>query len=170
MEDAMIATNEVEKTAPEAQKELKPCKNLANCTNVEFLVQTNKIRKQVASWIKLTDILNIRKKRPEGLTKITESMTDEEKKAAEAKNAPLIEAQWKQNISDMLDAALEKNAEKTVELLGLMCFLTPEETKEASPFFLIRNFWEMFSDKDVMAFFTSLMRSELIPTLLNAKV
>lgn len=166
MNDAKITTNEEIKP----EEELKHCKNLANCTNVEFLVQTNKIRKQAASWIKATDIFNIRKKLPAGMIQITESMTEEEKKAATANNDKLVEAQWKQNISDMLDAALEKNAEKTVELLGMMCFLTPEETAEAKPFFLIRNFWEMFSDKDVMAFFISLMRSELIPTLMNAKV
>lgn len=145
----------------------RPRKNLANCTNVEFLVQTNRIRKQVAEWLKLTDVLKIRK-HTATLIEITDKMSPEEKAEAEAENAKRTEAQVKQNLSDMLDAALEKNAEKTVELLGLMCFLTPEETKEVKPFYLINNFFEMFSDREVMDFFSSLMQSELTSLLISA--
>ena len=145
----------------------KPRKNLANCTNVEFLVQTNRIRKQVAEWLKLTDVMKIRK-HTATLIDITDDMTPEEKAKAEAENAERIEKQVKKNLSDMLDAALEKNAEKTVELLGLMCFLTPEETKEAKPFYLINNFFEMFNDQEVLGFFSSLMKSELTSLLLSA--
>ena len=147
---------------------LRPTKNLANCTNVEFLVQTNKIRKQVADWLKLTDVLKIRKKQPV-LLDIPEGLDPEEAARREAENANRKAAQIKQNLSDMIDACLEKNAEKTVELLGLMCFLTPEEAMEAKPFFLIRNFLDMFNDKDVMGFFSSLIQSDLMTFLLTVR-
>ncbi len=147
---------------------LRPTKNLANCTNVEFLVQTNRIRKQVAEWLSITNVLKIRKHRAT-LIEITDNMSAEEKAKAEAENEKRVNAQLKQNLSDMIDACLETNAEKTVELLGLMCFLTPEEAKNEKPFFLIRNFLDMFNDKDVMGFFSSLMQSDLMSILLSAK-
>ena len=145
-----------------------PTKNLANCTNVEFLVQTNKIRKQVADWLDVTQILEIRKHQPT-LIEITDDMPEDKKKVAEAENEKRKDAQWKQNISDMIDSALEQNAEKTTELIGMMCFLTPEETKKVKPFFLIRNFMDMLNDEDVLGFFVSFMRSELITILMRAK-
>ena len=52
-------------------------KNLANCKPSEFLVQTNKIRKSVEKWLKITDIMNIRKVVPPE----KEGQTAEERKA-----------------------------------------------------------------------------------------
>ena len=40
-------------------------KTLANCNPVEFLVQTNKIRKAVWDWLSLTQVMEIRKNLPE---------------------------------------------------------------------------------------------------------
>lgn len=139
-------------------------KNLANCTSIEFLVQCNKIRKQVETWLKDTKILEIRKNTCE-LLPIKENMNPAQKELVEAENEKRAQAQARKNISDMLDAALEENAEKTFELLALMCFLTPEEAKDTKPFVLLNCFAEMLNDKDVMGFFSSLMKSGLIDTL-----
>lgn len=135
-------------------------KNLSNCTSVEFLVQCNKIRKQVATWLADTKVLEIRK-RTCPLLPITDEMNDEKKAAIEAENEKRRREQAKKNISAMLDAALEENAEKTFELLALMCFLEPEEAKDTKPFALLNCFAEMINDEDVMGFFSSLMKSGL---------
>lgn len=139
-------------------------KNLSNCSNVEFLKQCNKIRHQVQSWLKDTGVLEIRKRTCE-LVPVTDNMTDADRIKAETENELRIQAQAKRNISDMLDVALDKNAEKTLELVGLMCFLTPEETSKTKAFKLLREFAEMLNDEDVLGFFSSLMKSGLMGLL-----
>lgn len=139
-------------------------KNLANCTSIEFLVQCNKIRKQVETWLKDTKVLEIRKNMCP-LLPVTDDMSAEKKAAIEEENDKRRQKQAKKNISDMLDAALEENAEKTFELLALMCFLTPEEAKTTKPFVLLNCFAEMLNDEDVVGFFSSLMKSGLISSL-----
>jgi hypothetical protein len=56
-------------------------KNLANCKPSEFLSQTNKIRKSVEKWLKLTDIINIRKRIPVGMPEITADLSSDELEA-----------------------------------------------------------------------------------------
>ena len=73
-------------------------KNLANCTPVEFLRQTNKIRHSVEGWLKETGILEVRKNKPI-LIEITDTMSDEEKQKAETENKKRYEAQAKKNIT-----------------------------------------------------------------------
>lgn len=134
-------------------------KNLANCTPVEFLRQTNKIRHSVESWLKETNILEIRKNKPQ-LIEITDSMSDEEKAKAEKENTERMRKQVKKNISDMLDKALDENAEKTVEVLAMMCFIEPNMANTVKPTEYLKNAGEILADKDVIDFFTSLMRLE----------
>lgn len=137
----------------------KITKNLANCKPTEFLVQTNKIRKSVSKWLKDTDVLNIRKNLPE-LTKVTDDMTDEEKKAVIAENKEKTRAQARENFSKMLDAALETHAQETMELLAMMCFVEPEDIDNYKPTAYLKEFAEIIADKDVIDFFLSLMRLE----------
>ena len=132
-------------------------KNLANCTPVEFLRQTNKIRHSVESWIKDTKILEIRNNKPK-LIEITDSMDEAQRKEAEEENTKRMHAQVKKNISDMLDNALETNADKTVEVLALMCFIDPKDANTVKPTEYLKNAGEILADKDVIDFFTSLMR------------
>lgn len=134
-------------------------KNLANCTPVEFLKQTNKIRHSVEGWLKDTGILEIRKNKPQ-LIEITDSMSDEEKAKAERENKERMTAQVKKNISDMLDKAFETNADKTVEVLALLCFIEPKDANSVKPTVYLKNASEILSDKDVIDFFISLMRLE----------
>ena len=97
-------------------------KTLANCSLAEFLRQTNKIRKEVAVFLEQTKILDIRKVLPD----LKECKTEEEKREK-------IQKQSKENISNMLDAMLEENADATVRLLGLLCFKEGEELEELNP-------------------------------------
>ena len=53
-------------------------KTLATCNPKEFLIQSNKIRKSVASWLSLTQVLEIRQRHPE----IMEFDTEEQKQEA----------------------------------------------------------------------------------------
>ena len=57
-------------------------KTLANCTDVEFLRQTNKIRKAVEKWLTDTDIANIRKRMPK-LETVPQNANDVTKKRIE---------------------------------------------------------------------------------------
>ena len=139
-------------------------KNLANCTPIEFLKQTNKIRHEVESWLKDTKILDIRKNRPD-LIDLKPSMTDDEMKEAKAENTKRTREQIRKNISDMLDAALDQYTEQTLRLLALMCFVEPEDANSHKPIEYLNAFTEIISDKDVLDFFTSLMRLEQINTL-----
>lgn len=134
-------------------------KNLANCTPVEFLKQTNKIRHSVETWIRDTGILDIRKQTPT-LVEIKDSMTDDERKAAESENADRMKKQLRKNVSDMLDKALDENAEKTIEVLALMCFIDPKDANTVKPTEYLKAATEILQDEDVLDFFTSLMRLE----------
>lgn len=133
-------------------------KTLANCNPKEFLVQTNKIRKSVASWLELTKVLEIRKHKPE----IPTDATPEEKRA-------LIAAQAKKNISDMLDAALDEHPEETAELLGLMCFIEPEDLENHKMTELLAAAYELISCPEVISFFTLLTQQDQKDTSDSAK-
>lgn len=134
-------------------------KNLANCSPVEFLRQTNKIRHAAQSWLKDTKILEIRKTKA-SLIELTDDMSDEEKTDVLEQNKSKARAQAMKNISDMLDVALDTHAEQTLELLALMCFVEPEDVDKYKPTAYIKEFGEMISDKDILDFFISLIRLE----------
>ncbi|MGN0683757.1 MAG: hypothetical protein ACI4JY_08785 [Oscillospiraceae bacterium] len=120
-------------------------KNLANCSPVEFLVQTNKIKNAVASWIELTKIKEIRKNLPQ----FDENATEEEKKTA-------TEKQIKQNLSDILNSILEEHPVETAELLGLMCFIEPSDLENHKMSELLGSFSELMNCDEVISFFISL--------------
>lgn len=125
-------------------------KTLANCTTVEFLKQSNKIRHAVSEYLAETKIMDIRKNKPV----IKDGMSEEEKKAA-------LKDQARKNISDMLDAALEENAEATTRILALLCFV--EDAKEAENLDPAEVLDVLMSER-VLNFFTRLMQSGLIDT------
>lgn len=149
-------------------------KNLANCPPVEFLVQTNKIRKAAAIWIKDTKIMEIRKNKPKlkELVEIDESMSDDKKAEIEemntkikAENQKILREQQYKNLSDILDNALETHAQETAELLAMMCFVEPKDMNNHKVTEYLKEFGEIISDKDVLDFFVSLMRLENLNTL-----
>ena len=122
-------------------------KTLANCSPREFLVQTNKIRKSVVKWLDETKILEIRANKPQ----FTEGATEEEKKTA------TIE-QIKTNLSKMLDAMLDEHPEETAELLGLLCFIEPNDLDNHTMPELLNAFTEIINCPEIIGFFTSLMQ------------
>lgn len=123
-------------------------KTLANCSMAEFLRQSNKIRHAVAEYLDYTKLLSFRKNKP----KFDDNMTEEEKKAA-------IREQGKKNISDMLDAALDENAEATTRILALLCFIDDaEEAEKLNP----ADVFDVLMSERVLNFFTRLTQSGLI--------
>ena len=124
-------------------------KNLANCKPTEFLVQTNRIRKHVEKWLKLTGIPDIRKNVPP----LKEGQTKEEHKEE-------LKKQARQNLSKILDAILEEHPQETVELMGLMCFVEPEDVDNHPMSFYLESVAEIINDEAVLGFFTSLANLE----------
>lgn len=126
-------------------------KTLANCSPREFLVQTNKIRKAVAEWLSLTKILEIRKNLP----KYSEGMTDSDKRSA-------VSAQVKANASAMLDAMLDEHPEETAELLGLLCFVDPDDLDNHQMTEFFGALAEILNSKEILDFFISLAQLESV--------
>lgn len=122
-------------------------KNLANCTPREFLRQTNKIRKAVSNWLTLTKVMDIRKRLP----RIPDDATEEQKDA-------LIEAQVKDNINAVLDVIMDEHPDETADLMGLMCFIEPEDLDNHSMSEILGSVAEMLNCQDVLDFFISLAR------------
>lgn len=125
-------------------------KNLANCTPEEFLLQTNKIRKSLESWLTLTEIQKIRQRQPV----FSEGMTPEERKEAKNKQA-------RENFDAMLDSALEKHPKETMDLLALMCFVEPKNVNKHKMSEYLGAYSEILSDENVLSFFTSLLKLAL---------
>lgn len=138
----------------EINVDIPKTKTLANCTLKEFLKQANKIRHEVEDLFTVANIKEIRKNIPT----FTGEETEEEK-------AEIIRQQGRKNISDILDNCLEKNVDKTVKVIGLMCFKTEKEAEnmEVSEFYDV--VFELLGSKRVMDFFTKLVNSGLIDTL-----
>ena len=122
-------------------------KNLAHCSLKEFLRQTNKIRKAVKKWMDLTDAVKIRSRLPE----VAADATDEIRRA-------LIEKQGLDNLNALLEAALEKYPDETAEVIGLCCFIEPEDLDDYRVSDLLGSAAEMISCPEVVDFFTSLAR------------
>lgn len=121
-------------------------KNLANCNVREFLTQTNKIRKSVANWLSLTQVLEIRKNMPV----FTEDVSEEERKKAMTEQA-------KKNFSEMLDSILDKYPDETAEMLGLACFIEPKDLNKHKMTELFSSFNEMINCEEIISFFISLV-------------
>jgi len=122
-------------------------KNLANCSPREFLKQTNRIRKAAAEWLDATKILDIRKNLPT----IDRNAPQDEQRTAVAQ-------QIKRNASAILDAVLEAHPDETAELLGLCCFIEPEDLDNHPMSEIIGAVGEMLGNPEIVGFFTSLAR------------
>ena len=134
-------------------------KTLANCSPREFLVQTNKIRKSVSKWLTLTGILEIRKTLPE----MPKDISPEDRDKA-------IEKQVESNFNAILDVVLDKYPEETAELLGLLCFIEPEDLDNHSMTEILSSFTSIINCPEVLGFFTSLAQTGLINTSDGAKL
>ena len=129
-------------------------KNLANCKPSEFLAQTFKIKKSVKEWLDVTEILTIRQNTPDLIP--LDGLEGERKEEAIALNQKAKSEQFKENLNTILDKMLDENAEKTLEVLALCCFVEPENVDNYPMSEYIKNITELFNDESVMNFFTSL--------------
>lgn len=133
-------------------------KNLANCKPSEFLSQTNKIRKSVEKWLKLTDIINIRKRMPVGMPEITADLSSDELEAVNKKRRQMMMEKAKENLSSILDACLDDYPAETLEILALCCFVNPEDVDNYEMKDFLNAALDMIEDETVIRFFTLLMR------------
>lgn len=122
-------------------------KTLANCTPREFLKQTARIRHTVEDWLDATKILDIRKNIPE----IPKDATPEEKQK-------IVYGQAKKNLSKILDAILYEHPDETLDLLGLLCFIEPEDVDNHPVDFYLDAVSDLISNRAVIRFFTSLVQ------------
>jgi len=129
-------------------------KNLANCTPTEFLRQTFRIKKLAEKWVKETDLLKIR----ESIPKLNDvkNLSGEAKEQAIKENRILVKNQIMDNFMRILDKIMDENAEDTVAILALVCFVEPEDADNHSMSEYLEALGEMLSDKGVVSFFTSL--------------
>ena len=127
-------------------------KTLATCSPVEFLVQSNKIRRSVESWVTMTKVMEIRKRLPE----LPQGAKPEDVKKARQEQA-------KKNFSAILDSVLEEHPQETAELLGLLCFIEPEDLENHSMLEIISAVNELIPSPEVLNFFTSL--TQLVQTV-----
>lgn len=144
-------------------------KTLANCNAVDFLTQTNKIRKAVAKWLTDTDIMNIRKHLPPAPA-LKEGMEQDEVDKVMAEHKKALEAQSKQNLTDMLNAVLDEHPQETLEILGLVCFVEPKDVGKMRGIELLNAGLDALTDPEVLRFFTSLVSvSRTITSMQSAK-
>lgn len=132
-------------------------KNLANCTPKEFLVQTNKIRKAVAKWLELTDILNLREETPK-FEALPNGANAEEIKAHMDAYKRKVRESSQRSLNNILDAVMDKHPDETVELLALVCFVDPKDVNKYKIEEYLKTINELISNETVLDFFTSLVR------------
>ena len=132
-------------------------KNLANCTPTEFLKQTSKIKRSAEKWLKVTDIMAIRKRVPANLPEINKSAPVADQGEVIAKRAEMLREQAYKNFSIILDAMLEDHPEETLELLAHCCFVDPEKVDDYPMGYYLAAVTEMLSDESVKGFFITLM-------------
>lgn len=132
-------------------------KSLANCTPEEFLVQTNKIRNYADNWLTLTKIREIRKNVPE----YSEYTSGDDREKAKLE-------QGKKNLKKILDVSLGEHPKETAELLGLLCFVDPEDLNKHPMTYYLASLNDILGSPEVIGFFSSLVDTGLINILNGA--
>lgn len=136
-------------------------KNLANCKPTEFFKQTVRIKHAAEKWLDATKLLKIRETTPD-IKLIDDDMDPEEKAKVLAENRKARSKQQKKNLSKMFDAMMEENADGTLELLALSCFVEPENVDDHTIDEYLLAISEMLGNESVISFFTSLAKWGLI--------
>lgn len=135
-------------------------KNLATCKPSEFIAQTAKIRKSVANWIDVIDIVNIRATNPQYKV-IPIDASAEEKKMIIEENAKLQKKQAVENANKILDNMLAVHPQETLEVMALCCFVEPSEVDNHPMDEYLQCIMEMVSNKSVMDFFKFLAQLQM---------
>ena len=137
-------------------------KTLVNCTPEEFLTQTYKIKQSVSNWLTETDILNIRRRLPDGLVKVDDIPMGENRDKILASNKKLLAEQSRKNLNAILDAVMVDHPKETLEVLALVCFIEPEDVNNHKMHEYLVAINEIINDEAVIGFFTSLARLGLM--------
>lgn len=132
-------------------------KTLANCTPREFLKQTNRIRIAADEWLTATKILEIRQRMPELPEAKKPDSKEELKEDIEACRKAFAD-QMRNNTFAMLEAMLDTNADKTEELLALVCFVEPKDADKHTMSEYLACLGELLTDAGVLSFFDSLVK------------
>lgn len=132
-------------------------KTLANCTPREFLKQTNRIRIAADEWLTATKILEIRQRMPELPEARKPDSKEELKEDIEARRKAFAD-QMRNNTFAMLEAMLDTNADKTEELLALVCFVEPKDADKYTMSEYLACIGELLTDAGVLSFFDSLVK------------
>ena len=133
-------------------------KNLANCKPSEFLKQTNRIRKSVEKWLNVTDVMSIRRRKPESMPEVQAGMSQDEVDAVREKQRQMMAEQAQRNLKDMLDSMLDNHPDETLEVLALCCFVEPEHVDDHTVSEYLLSINELLADEAVRDFFTFLMQ------------
>lgn len=135
-------------------------KNLAQCTPTEFLVQTNRIRHAVEKWLTVTDIMNIRKRKPMGLPDAMPGVSEDENREVLKQREAMLAEQAKRNMTAILNAIFEEHPRETLEVLALCCFVEPEDVDNHTVSEYLGAVFDMVEDENVLRFFTLLAQLE----------
>lgn len=131
-------------------------KTLNNCTPREFMRQLSRIREASRSWLDLTQLQQLRRRMPPARA----YKDDNERIAA-------VMTQWRTNIKDMLNAALMEHPDETIELLGLLCFIEPEDLDNHEMSELFAGFMDVLNNDKLLELFTVLL-SVFTPRIMSA--
>lgn len=132
-------------------------KSLVNCNPREFLAQTAKIRKSVANWLTVTDIMAIRERQPENIIDLTKVDKDKVAETLE-ENKKKIQEQAMKNLNAILESMLELHPDETLEILALICFVEPKDIENYKMTDFLGVMAETMNDQSVIDFFISLVR------------
>lgn len=142
-------------------------KNLATCTPREFMIQTNLIRRSVENWLKVTEIMEIRKRVPKlpEVPELPENVNPAEKADILAKQAEILKKRNEimsqaamDNAFAIVEAAFDKHPDETLEVLALVCFVPVAEVNDHPVKYYMQSIRELIQDEEVVSFFTSLLR------------
>lgn len=122
-----------------------------------FLSMTYDVAEVIEEIIEKTGVMEIRKRKPEGLQMIYDSDSDEVKKEKESKNNHLIKEQSKKNLAQMAKKLLKDHPEEAVKLVHALCKLDVGE-EYPKGFDLVNTLMKVFMSPEFLGFFISSMR------------
>ncbi len=143
-------------------------KNLATCKPTEFVAQTAKIRKAVANWIEIIDLMKIRNTLP-AYRFVSKEASAEEKAEIIKYNAELKKKQAIDNFNMILENVLEKHPQETLEILALCCFVEPDHVDDYQMDEYLQCIMDMMQNKSVISFFSLLAQLDQTSTLTASK-
>lgn len=128
-------------------------KNLANCCPSDFFKQTVKIKDALREWFEITNILEIRNKKPEFKT-VPAGASPELRAQIIKTNAMLLKKQSFENVMEIIDNAFDKHPQETVKLLAMCCFIEPEDADNHPMSEYLGSIMDMLEEKQVTRFFS----------------